>query len=365
MTRLLIAAGGGGDALAAAIIHAAATDGEPAAIATFAWDRLIIDPLPGPRGAADFTGLHQLTKSTAAITADTQPIPPGGSTLPRLAAEIDSPLILLDPTKGTTGLRRQLRELVTALGASRAEVIDVGGDVLACGDEPGLRSPLADALALAACDDLGIPVAVLIAGPGLDGELVEDEVLTRSGQDIAVRLTTADIDPYAHVLDWHPSEATALLAASARGARGTAEIRDRGLPVQLTDNSPNVYRIDLAEALTTSTPAREVRDASSLGEAETIIRQICGFSEIDYERAKVARGHYTHQRAMIANLENKAHTYEQNAAARGIDYLTFRRLAEVLELPYAMIDQLRSRLIAARPDQHAPPLWRTKPRQLA
>ena len=243
----------------------------------------------------------------------------------------------------------------------RRRTVDVGGDVLAHGDEPELRSPLADALALAACADLGIPVDVLVVGAGLDGELTEDQVLTRAGSDIALQLSAADTDRYAYILDWHPSEATALLIAATRGARGTAEIRDGGLLVQLSDNSSNVYRIELARALAISAPARALQDASSLDEAETITRQLCGFSEIDYERAKAARADTPHQRINLRDLDHEAQIYEADAAARGIDFLTFRRLAEALGLRYSMIDQLRSHLTATRPDHYLPPLWMTSP----
>jgi len=61
MTRLWLAAGGGGDALAASILHRAVGESQPATIATYAWDRLAVDPLPGPRAAADFDGLQPST----------------------------------------------------------------------------------------------------------------------------------------------------------------------------------------------------------------------------------------------------------------------------------------------------------------
>ncbi|SEG83206.1 hypothetical protein SAMN04489712_115170 [Thermomonospora echinospora] len=360
MTRLYVAAGGGGDALAAAIIHAA-TSSEPAYIATFAWDRLLIDPLPGPRSARDFTGLHRLGEHVTAITPDTRPIPPAGSTLPRLAAEINATLVLLDPTNGATGLRAQLRDLAALLAVPRAEVIDVGGDALAHGDEPGLRSPLADALALSACHDLGIPVGVLIAGPGLDGEIPEPDVLARVGNTMAARLHQADADRYAHVFDWHPSEATALLAAAARGARGTAEVRDSGLPVTLTDHSPNAYRLTLAQALSINTPARAIQHTTSLDQAEEITRTLCGFSEIDYERAKATRNRPATHTTITEDLDRKARAYERDAAARGIDFLTFRRLAEVLGLSATVTGHLRTHLIATRPAHYLPPIWATRP----
>ena len=56
------------------------------------------------------------------------------------------------------------------------------GDVLACGDERGLRSPLCDAVMLAAAARLlanGLPVLAGIFGIGCDAELTPAEVLAR------------------------------------------------------------------------------------------------------------------------------------------------------------------------------------------
>nr|WP_324604043.1 DUF1152 domain-containing protein [Streptomyces sp. LaPpAH-108] len=58
MTRLTVTAGGKGDAVAAAMLGTALYgDVDPLVIFAYAWDRLLVDPLPGPRGACDFTGL--------------------------------------------------------------------------------------------------------------------------------------------------------------------------------------------------------------------------------------------------------------------------------------------------------------------
>ena len=143
-----MAAGGGGDALAAAIVHRALGHDEPAVIATYAWDRLAVDPLPGPRSASEFTGLRPLGRHNHIITSTTEPLPPSGSTLPRLAGDLADTLVLLDPSHGATGMRTQLTELVDIFRPTVVTTVDVGGDVIARGDEPGLRSPLADALSL-------------------------------------------------------------------------------------------------------------------------------------------------------------------------------------------------------------------------
>ena len=46
--------------------------------------------------------------------------------------------MLLDPTNGVRGLRDQLAELAQAVSADSVTLVDVGGDIIAQGDEPEL-----------------------------------------------------------------------------------------------------------------------------------------------------------------------------------------------------------------------------------
>src|SRR6266516_145515 len=135
----MVAAGGGGDAIAAAVLGSAVPGTEPVGIATLAWDRLIVDPLPGPRSAEDFTGLDE-RDGYHLVTPATQPVPPAGSTLPRLAGELPLPLVLLDPSAGAIGLRHQLAAAADDLGADTLRLVDVGGDILGHPGDAGLRS---------------------------------------------------------------------------------------------------------------------------------------------------------------------------------------------------------------------------------
>lgn len=359
MTRLIVAAGGGGDAVATAMLDAAlyGDDGQ-AVILTYAWDRLLVDPVPGPRAPSDFTGLQQLTNSVWAVPAAARPIAPAGSTLPRLAAELPHTFALIDPQDGTEGITRQLDELARHLEPTSIDLLDVGGDILARGDEPTLKSPLADALTLAACCQVNAPVRLLVAGPGLDGELPLAEMQSLLGPQIHT-FTAKDTEPVSSILEWHPSEATGMLAATARGARGICEVRDAGLPIPLTDVGPAVYEVSLDDALNRNNLARTVLSAVTLHEAEAHSREVCGYSEIDYERNKAAwlkdqPAVRVDRNTVLAQLDE----FEDDARSRGVTHTTFRHLTEVLNLSGSQRDDLRKLLIDSRPERYVAPLWR-------
>ncbi len=340
--RLIVAAGGGGDAVAAAMLHAAlyGDDGGPALILTYSWDRLIVDPVPGPRSPADFTGLRQLTPHVWAVPGTATLKPPHAATLPRLAAELPHTFAVIDPYAGAAGITRQLNELITRFTPETIDLLDVGGDILAHGDEPTLRSPLADALTLAACARTETPVRLLVAGPGLDGELPADVLRPRLGP-LLTTFTPEHAQVILPVLAWHPSEATALLTATAWGARGLCEIRDAGLPVPLTAEGPTVHQVDMAGAFADNRLAQAVADTTTLHAAEEHCRTICGTSEIDYERAKAQRRSEQRPTAAVPHdLPTQIKNFEQAAATRGITHTTVRRLAESLGLTHEALPHL-------------------------
>ncbi|OIK27658.1 hypothetical protein VT52_010220 [Streptomyces malaysiense] len=341
------------------MLHAALYGDEgQAVILTYAWDRLLIDPLPGPRRPADFTGLERLTPSTWAVPAQARTVAPAGSTLPRLAAELPHTFALLDPYRGAEGLTHQLEDLVSHLEPESIDLLDVGGDILARGDEPTLKSPLADALSLAACCQVNAPVRLLVAGPGLDGELLPEDLADTLGP-VVHTFAASDLEAISSVLEWHPSEATGLLAAATRGVRGTCEIRDAGLPVPLTDDSPTVHEVDLDDALSRNQLARAIMATAHLDEAETYSREICGYSEIDYERNK-ALWLKEQQPAKLdpATIWAQLDQFEREARARGVTHTTFRRITEALNLSGSQRNDLRQLLISSRPEQYDAPLWR-------
>ncbi len=293
---LVIAAGGGGDAITGSALAGPLGLTESPVVMTYSWDRLMIDPVPGPRTADDFTGLRQLAPHVLEVLPATEPIIPAGSSLPRLAADLPTRLLLVDPTGGAVQMAAQISAAAAYFHTDNLALIDVGGDVLTDGSDPGLRSPLADQLALAACVRTGLPSRLLIAAPGIDGELSPTTILDRLdrlGAKQLPDLTSADLAPVRPVFGWHPSEASGLLAAAATGRRGRVEVRDAGDHIELTETTPTLFTVN-AKAVQEVTPATQLTNSYSFVDADAIVREITGISEIRYETDKATRLHNRH-----------------------------------------------------------------------
>ena len=276
---LLVAAGGGGDALAAMMLaDAGGMQWESFAVASFAWERTMFDPRPGPRPAAHFTGLRRVGRFNWEITPGSRLRDRSAvSFLPTLAAEHHGRLLLMDAESGVVGMRRQLREAVTLYNADRVLIVDVGGDLLACGDEPKLSSPTADAMVLAATNEIGVPVLAVVVGLGLDGENISDDGqlplkrLSGNWHGLPDELSAETARRFSASFGWSPSEATGLAYMVARGWRGTAEIRRGGQRVVLDSASAEIRLFDAYALLLRSRLAQDLDDTTSLEDVERVV----------------------------------------------------------------------------------------------
>ena len=87
-----------------------------------------------------------------------------------MAELLGEPTLLVDPNPRPAGVADGLAAAAAHFGCDVVVLLDVGGDVLAHGDEPGLASPLADAVLLAAAPRLaaaGLRVVGAVFGAGL------------------------------------------------------------------------------------------------------------------------------------------------------------------------------------------------------
>jgi hypothetical protein len=295
---LAVGIGGGGDVVGALVVaELAAALGTPAVVGGLTWERMPIDPLPGPRRIDELRGARRLNDVTALAGAGTTG--PGGFHFAEshVAGHLGEPTLLLDPNPGPAAIADGLAGAARDLDCDLVVLVDVGGDVLGHGDEEGLASPLADAVCLASAPALveaGVPVLLAVFGAGCDGELTPDEVRERvaevaraggdlgrwgPGRDELARLEAAAVEV--------PTEASAMALRCARGETGRAAIREGRRTVLLTPFGGLLIGLDPRVALRSAARcAALVVDARSLQEANTILRDRGIATELDHETAQ-------------------------------------------------------------------------------
>lgn len=365
---LFVAAGGGGDVLGAVMVaQSRGLTAEETHVASFAWERKRHDPRLGPRMPADFDRLESVVMQPWRVVPQSR-LRRGRSFLPRVAEATGAHVYLLDPSLGATGLRAQLRCLSDVVGAQEIVVVDVGGDVIARGHEPGLRSPTADGAVLAALPS-ELPARVAVLGAGLDGEISEREFDTATRHARRLRVVTCDrVTPAAAstilpLLDWHPSEMAGLVCLAALGVTGQTEVRGGvGASVRLSRRSATIYSFEAEWCRARSLIAQALETTRTLAEMYEAVIEVTGRSELDDERVALSRlAQCNHDRLdehALDRLEHSLFEYSDDAARRGIVLLTMRRVSEILGLSPRPAGQLRSFLEQRHPTRARPPVWR-------
>jgi hypothetical protein len=270
--------------------------GLDAIVGGLTWERRPVDPLPGPRRLEELDGAEPLNDVVALCRAHTTG--PGGVRFAetRVAEILGRPTVLVDPHASPAALGTALGDAALLLGCDHVVLLDVGGDALAHGDEPGLSSPLADAMLLAAAPSVGLPVTGAIFGAGCDGELTPEEVLARvaevwsaGGSRGVLGLPHEVVERLRPVVEAVPTEASAMALRCAAGALGRASIRDGRKTVELSPTGGLIFLFDVDVALRSAARlADAVRDAAGLVEANAILLRMGISTELEHE-SRVAR----------------------------------------------------------------------------
>ncbi|UGS37703.1 hypothetical protein DSM104329_04124 [Capillimicrobium parvum] len=266
--------------------------GASAVVGGLTWERRVVDPLPGPRRLDEITGAEPLNDAVALASPETSG--PGGFRFAEshLAGVLGERTVLVDPHPGPAGVAAALDDACVQLGCDLVALVDVGGDVLAHGHEPGLGSPLADSLLLAAAAHLRTPTTGAVWGAACDGELTLEEVLERLAELAAGGALTGVWGTPPDLLDRLdaavaavPTEASAQAVACARGATGPAPIRDGRRTVPRSPVGALTFIFDPQRALEVAVPmAAALLDAASLEDAESILAARGIRTELAYER---------------------------------------------------------------------------------
>jgi hypothetical protein len=292
---LCLGIGGGGDVVGAlATARHVRALGCDAVVGGITWERRPIDPLPGPRRLDEVVAARRLNDVVALAGPETGG--PGDVLFAEshMAGHLGEPTVLVDPNPGPAAVARGLRDACSQLSCDARALVDVGGDVLAHGDEPGLASPLADSIMLASARHLegsGLRVVAAVFGAGCDGELRPAEVLervaevaSRGGWLGAAGLSPEDADALDAAIAVVPTEASAMAVRCARGGFGQTTIRQGRRTVELSPVGALTFHLDPLVCLDSAARlADAVVDAPSLADANAILHRLGVRSELDYE----------------------------------------------------------------------------------
>jgi hypothetical protein len=295
---LVIGMGGGGDVVGA-LATAEATrlyDRADPVLGGLTWERRPIDPVPGPRAAAEIAGAETLAPGILLAGPETR----GGErevafAESRMAEFLGQPTVLIDINDGPAAVAEGLAAAIAELKCDLLVLIDVGGDVIARGDEAGLRSPLCDAVMLAAGGRLstsGQPVLLGVFGIGCDAELTPDEVLARlatvagaGGLCGARGLTGPVADRMEAAMEVVATEASAQAVRAFRGASGPTTIRGGTRTLELSPVAALTFYLDVDITIkTVGGLAQAVAGAGNLEEANDALNALGVSTELDYER---------------------------------------------------------------------------------
>ncbi len=295
---MVIGMGGGGDvvgALATAELARIYDDADPI-VGGLSWERRPIDPVAGPRHPDEIEDATELAPGVMLAGPDTRV---RGRDVrfaeSRMAEYLGQETLLIAIHEGSRAVADGLVRAADRLGCDLIVFIDVGGDVLAQGDEPGLRSPLCDAMMLAAAGLIGAagrPVLAGIFGIGCDAELTPAEVLGLLGSVAAAGglsgargLTEPVAERLEGAMELVPTEASAQAVRSFRGVSGQVPIRGGVRSVELTTVASVTFYVDVETTLrSVGRLARAVEQASSLEAANDALHALGVRTELDLER---------------------------------------------------------------------------------
>jgi hypothetical protein len=209
--------------------------------------------------------------------------------------------VLIDVHPGPAAIAAGLADAIRQLEIDLVVFIDVGGDVLAQGSEPGLRSPLCDAITLAAAAHLaqaGHQVLGGVFGIGCDAELAPQEVLERLAQVAAAGgllgmrgLTEPVAARLEDAVELVPTEASAQAVRAFRGASGRTAIRGGAREVELSTMAAVTFFLSIETMMrATGRLANAVSEVTSLDAANDALHGLGVRTELDLEREAAGSG---------------------------------------------------------------------------
>ena len=292
----MLGIGGGGDVAGALGVGRRCEQlGTPFVLGGVAWERMPVDPKPGPRPVSEIRdgdplGKHAVLAGPRTATADGALFSEA-----QMARHLHNPTVLIDISDGVAGAAEGIGAAAGLLGCDLVIYLDVGGDAIATGNEPGLGSPLCDAVMLAAGLRLGTRLdgVAAVIGAGCDGELTVAEVLERvaalAAADAWVGTSSVDAvqaDELERAAAASGTEASMQIVRCVRGELGEAEIRGGRRRAALGPVGALAFYFDLEAAAAELPLAAAVKETDGLEDAREALQALGVSTELDFERER-------------------------------------------------------------------------------
>lgn len=258
------------------------------------WERPVVDPTPGPYPLEHVDVVDRVSETVGLATGETRAEDGVAFAETLVAGHYGEDVALIDISKGPAAVASGLESACSTLGVDLVVGVDAGGDALARGGEPGIRSPIADGIAVAALDGVDVPTMVGVYGWGSDGELTPEEldaslaeVASRGGMLGAWGLTPSACRELDALFEVVPTEASRLPVEAARGDLGSREIRDGARSLRLTAASTVTFYCATAAVAAVSDPVSHVVGSGDIEAAHRALRGAGYATELAIERGEI------------------------------------------------------------------------------
>lgn len=254
------------------------------------WERIVIDPKPGPRSLDEILNIERISESTAYVDKNSHTSDGVYFQCSNMANFLNERTIIVDVSKSVPVISRGLQETVDKLDLDLIIGVDAGGDILASGKEPGLKSPLCDAMMLAALRLLKIPTVIAVFAPGCDGELTLSELVNRfelvarnSGYLGARGITPEDFSKMSKAIKYVKTEASFLPLRAWKGEHGIFKLRNGSRSVDLSILATLTFYFDTKVVYKISPIANALKGAKNFQEANQKLHKLGITTEYDFE----------------------------------------------------------------------------------
>jgi len=255
---------------------------------SIAWDRIILDPKPGPRSLDELENAEIINEVIAMAFPNTRTKYGVVPNVARAARHFGR-VVALDITKGAKKLARGIRKFAAEEGISLVVGVDAGGDAISVGFESGVKSPLADATCVAALKNVGGIVAVF--GFGSDGELKFEELMLNISEIIKLggflgcsAMARDDYEEMKEITRDVVTEASSIPLMAYEGEFGVKKIR-KSRTVVITPLCTLTFYFTAESVFEINQAAKIIENAESVEEANRLLNRAGILTELDYERA--------------------------------------------------------------------------------